>query len=165
MRRIWLLCLGVVFAASATRGAEENARLLRKAVIPGGLRIVVVAEGDFEPSSVGSYSLRAYAGTNPRFPYDIFIAGTVRPRDGTVEEVRFSDVDRDGSPEIIVVIRSAETEGYLSADAFQLQGTVLTLLAAVSGLAKDADPIRALEAKLTYRAEPRAVPDADKPRQ
>jgi hypothetical protein len=56
MRRIWLLCLGVVFAASSTRGAEENARLLRKAVIPGGPRIVVVAEGDFEPRSVGSYS-------------------------------------------------------------------------------------------------------------
>ena len=165
MRRMWLLCLGVVFAAASTLGAEENARLLRKAVIPGGPRIVVVAEGDFEPRSVGSYSLRAYAGTNPRFPYDIFLAGTVRPRDGTVEEVRFSDVDRDGSPEIIVVIRSAGTGGYLSADAFQLQGTVLTLLAAVSGLAKDADPIRALEAKLTYRAEPRAVPDADKPRQ
>ena len=165
MRRIWLLCLGVVFAASATRGAEENARLLRKAVIPGGPRIVVVAEGDFEPSSVGSYSLRVYAGTNPRFPYDSFIAGTVRSRDGTVEEVRFSDVDRDGSPEIIVVIRSAGTGGYLSADAFQLQGTVLTLVEAVSGLAKDTDPLRALEAKLTNRSEPRAAPDADKPRQ
>jgi len=37
-------------------------------------------------------------------------------------------------------------------------------LEAVSGLAKDADPIRALEAKLTNRAEPRAAPDADKPR-
>jgi PliI/PliC-like inhibitor of I-type lysozyme len=130
----------------------------------GRASIVVVAEGDFEPRSVGSYSLRAYAGTNPRFPYDIFLAGTVRPRDGTVEDVRFSDVDRDGSPEIIVVIRSAGTGGYLSADAFQLHGTVLTLLEAVSGLAKDADPIRALEAKLANRAEPRAAPDADKPR-
>lgn len=164
MRRIWLLCLGVVFAAPATLGAEENARLLRKAVIPGGPRIVVVAEGDFEPRSIGSYSLRAYAGTNPRFPYDIFIAGTVRPRDGTVEDARFSDVDRDGSPEIIVVMRSAGTGGHLSADAFQLHGTVLTLLEAVAGLAEDADPIRALEAKLTNRAEPRAAPTADKPR-
>ena len=161
MRRMWLLCLGVVFAAASTLGAEENARLLRKAVIPGGPRIVVVAEGDFEPRSVGSYSLRAYAGTNPRFPYDIFIAGTVRPRDGTVEGRR---APTPVTSMIIVVIRSAGTGGYLSADAFQLHGTVLTLLEAVSGLAKDADPIRALEAKLTNRAEPRAAPDADKPR-
>jgi hypothetical protein len=47
---MWLLCLGVVFAASATLGAEDNARRLRQAVIPGGPSIVVVAEGDFEPS-------------------------------------------------------------------------------------------------------------------
>ena len=125
---------------------------------------MVVAEGDFEPRSIGSYSLRAYAGTNPRFTYDIFIAGTVRPRDGTVEDVRFSDVDHDGSPEIIVVMRSAGTGGHLSADAFLLHGTVLTLLETVAGLAKDADPIRALEAKLTNRAEPRAAPTTDKPR-
>lgn len=133
-------------------------------MIPGRPTIVVVAEGDFEPRSVGSYSLRAYGGTNPRFPYDDFIAGTVWPRNGTVEDVRFSDLDRDGSPEIIVVIRSAGTGGYLSADAFQLHGTTLTLLEAVSDLAKDADPVRALEAKLTSRTEPRAAPDADKAR-
>ena len=93
-----------------------------------------------------------------------FIAGTVRPRDGTVDFVGFSDLDHDGSPEIIVLIRSAGSGAYLSADAFQLRGTVLMLLETVSGLAKDADPIRALEAKLTRRAEPRAAPDADKPR-
>jgi len=150
--------------ASTALGADKGSRLVRKAIIPGGTTIVIVAEGDFEPRSVGSYGLRVYAGTNPRFPYDNFIAGTVRPRDGTVEDVRFSDLDRDGAPEIIVVIRSAGTGGYRSADSFQLHGTILTLLEKVSGLAKDADPIRALEAKLTNRAEPRTVPDADKPR-
>ncbi len=163
MRRFWLLYLGLVFATSTAYGADEGARLVWKAVIPGGPTIVVVAEGDFEPRSVGSYSVRAYAGTSTLFPYDDFIAGTVRPRDGTIEAVRFSDLDRDGSVETIVVIRSAGTGGYLSADAFQIHGTVLTLLEAVSGLPKDANPIRALEAKLTNRAKPRAAPDADTP--
>ena len=162
MRRIWMLCLWVVFAASTALNAEESARFLRKAEIPGGPRIVVVAEGDFEPSSVGSYSLRVYAGSNPRFPYDNYIAGTVRPRDGTVEDVRFCDVNLDGSLDIIVVIRSAGTGSYLSMDAFQLHGNILTLLGSVSGLAKDADPIRALETQLRNRVEPHVAPDADK---
>ena len=164
MRRPWLLCLGVLLGASAALGADRGARVVKQAVIPGGSTIVVVAEGDFEPRSVGSYSVRAYAAANPRFPFDAFIAGAVRPRDGTVELVGFSDLDRDGSPEIIVIIRSAGTGAYLSADALQLRGTALMLLEAVSNLPKDADPIRALEAKLTHRAEPRAAPDAEKPR-
>jgi len=57
-----------------------------------------------------------------------------------------------------------DTGAQLSADAFQLRGTVLMLLETVLSLDKDADPIRALEARLTHRAEPRAAPDADKPR-
>jgi hypothetical protein len=134
--------------------------VVRKAAIPGTPTIVVVAEGDFEPRSIGSYSLRIYGGINPGFPYDDFIAGSVRPRDGTVQDVMFSDLDRDGSPEIVVVIRSVGTGAYLSADAFRLDAKVLTLLESVSGLEKDTDPIRALEAKLTKRAEPHAAPDA-----
>ncbi|TVS10466.1 MAG: hypothetical protein EA424_25265 [Planctomycetaceae bacterium] len=73
-------------------------------------------------------------------------------------------MDRDGLPDIIVVVRTAGTGGYLSAEAFRLRGTVLTLLGSVSGLPGDADPVRALEARLAHRAEPRAAPDAVKPR-
>jgi hypothetical protein len=113
--------------------------------------VVVVAEGQFEPRSVGSYSVRIYGGTDPRFPYDDFIAGSVRPRDGGVEDLLFADVDGDGTPEIVVVIRSAGTGGYLSADALQLHGTTLSLVESVAGLAKDADPVRALEGKVADR--------------
>ncbi len=159
-----LLSLSVLLTISAALSADESPRFVRTVPFPGSPTTVVVAEGDFEPRSVGSYSIRAYGGTDPRFPYDEFIAGTVRPRDGMVEDVRFSDLDRDGLPDIIVVIRAAGTGGYLSADAFQLQGTVLTLLESVSGLARDADPVRALQAKLRNRAEPHAAPEAGKPR-
>jgi hypothetical protein len=164
MNGIPVLSLGIMLVLSASLGAEDSPRFVRKSAFPGTAMVVVAVEGDFEPRSNGSYSLRVYAGTDPRFPHDDFVAGTVRPRDGTVEDVRFSDLDRDGSPDIIVVMRSAGTGSYLSADAFQLQGTGLTLLESVSGLARDADPIRALETKLTSRAEPRAAPNAGKPR-
>lgn len=163
MRGIQLFCVGAVLAAATALAFGETARIVSKA-LPGTSTVVVVAEGDYEPRSLGSYSVRAYAGTNPGFPYDDFIAGTVRPRDGAVEHILFPDLDHDGSPEIVIVIRSAGTGGYLSADAFHLHGTTLLLIESVSGLAKDADPIRALEAKFANRAEPRAAPDAGKPR-
>jgi len=152
MKGIPLLSLGIVLVLSTVLSAEDSRRFVKKAAFPGAPKVAVAAEGDFEPRSNGSYSLRVYAGTNPNFPYDNFVAGTVRPRDGTIEDVRFADLNRDGSPDIIVVIRSAGTGSYLSADAFQLQGTVLTLLESISGLARDADPIRALETKLASRA-------------
>ena len=132
--------------------------------MPRASTVVVVAEGEFEPRSLGSYSVRVYAGANARFPYDDFIAGTIRPRGGAVERLAFADLDRDGSPEIVVVMRATGTGAYLSADALRLQGTSLTVLESVSGLAKDADPIRALEAKLSSRAEPRDAPGSMPPR-
>ena len=154
MRGTFLVGL-TLLAASAAPAAEEPLRLVR-AVAPGSSTQVVVAEGQFEPQSVGSYSVRIYGGANPRFPYDDFIAGTVRPRDGAVEQVRFADVDGDRAAEIVVVMRSAGTGNYRSADAFHLQGATLSLVGSVAGLAKDADPIRALAARLAKHG----VPDA-----
>ena len=122
---------------------------------------MIVAEGRFEPRSTGSYSLRVYAGTHPRFPYDDFVTGTVRSRDGTIEDVRFFDLDDDGLLDIVVVMRSAGTGGYLAADGFGLRGRVLTLLGSVSGLPKDADPIAALKVQLANRAEPRAASETE----
>lgn len=154
------LCLACAPVASASGAADGSARQIRQAVLPRSAMTVVVAEGDFEPRSIGSYSLRIYASANPGFPYDDYIAGAVRPRDGAVESVAFADVDGDRTPDIIVIIRSAGSGGYLSADAFQLSGSVLTLLGSVSGLAKDADPVQTLEAGLGNRAE-HASPDTD----
>jgi len=47
----------------------------------------VVAEGEGEPRSIGSYSIRLYGSANPDFPLDDFIAGVVVPRDGSVERL------------------------------------------------------------------------------
>jgi hypothetical protein len=155
MNPLRLLCLGFLLVAAAEISADESHRFVCKATFPGSTMNVVVAEGDFEPKSIGSYSLRIYGGTNPRFPRDDFIAGTVRPREGAVEDVRFSQPGADGPPGIVIIMRSAGTGGMLSADAFQLRGSVLRLLGSVSGLAADADPVRALEADLGNGAEAR----------
>jgi len=137
-----------LLALAMPLGANEGARVVKQAPLPDARATVVVAEGDLEPRSIGSYTIRVYAATDPRFPYDRFLAGAVRPRNGGVEELRFADVDRDGIADIIVVMRAAGTGGHRSADAFRLRGDALRLLGSVSGLAKDADPVRALSARL-----------------
>lgn len=162
MNAMRLLCLGFALGASTALEADETTRRIRKAWMPKASTIAVVAEGDFEPRSVGSYSLRIYAGTDPRFPYDHFIAGVVRLRDGVVETVQFSDLDGDGSPEVVVIVRSVGSGGYLSADAFQLRDEAPTLLETVAGLEPAADPIRALAVKLKEGAESPAAPDSGK---
>jgi len=161
----WLICIAIVLGSNAAIGADVNSRIVKQAVMPGASTIVVVAEGDFEARSVGSYSVRAYAAANPRFPFDDFLAGTIRPRNGMIYAIKFSDVDRDGSRDVIIISRSTGTGGHLSADAFRLRGKQLTLLESVSGLAKNADPVRALETKISRRGKPVAAPETNKPRQ
>lgn len=149
MRALGLLaCSALLLACSMSLLADGGARFVRSASLPGARATIVVAEGDYEPRSVGSYSIRAYAAGDARFPYDRFLAGAVRPRNGVVEELRFADVDGDGATDVIVVMRAAGTGGHLSADAFRLQGRALALLGSVSGLARDADPVRELTARL-----------------
>ena len=127
-----------------------------RGVVPGTSTVVVVTEGQLEPRSAGSYSLTIYGGANPRFPHDDFVTGLVRPRDGTVEDVIFSDVDGDGTSDIVVTMRSAGTGGYRSADAFRLQGTTLSLVESVKGLPKDGDPVQALRAQVGAHAAPQS---------
>jgi len=135
--------------ASANEAAQaQEARFVAKLPIPGAQEVAVVAEGEFEPRSIGSYTVRVYSGVPARFPTDRFLAGMVRPRDGAIESVSFADLDGDGRVEIIVSIRSVGTGGYLSADAFSFSGTSLRLVAGVAGLDKRADPVGALSEEI-----------------
>ena len=139
--------LVVLLTALAAQGSERNLRFVKKFQIPGSTEIVVVAEGDLEPRSIGSYALRLYRGRSYKFPTDDFVAGLVRRRHGMIEAVRFNDINGDGKPEIVVLIRAAGSGGYVSADAFRHRKGSLKLIAAVSGLDKRVDPVSALRGK------------------
>lgn len=136
-------------------GSEGNPRFVKKIQIPDSAEVLVVAEGDFEPRSIGSYALRVYGGASKQFPVDEFFVGLVRPRNGMVEAVKFADIDGDDRPEIVVIIRSVGSGGYLSADAFRYRTRSLEFIGSVSDLGKGADPIRALRDKF-------GVPDRTK---
>lgn len=140
------------FAAMRPACAAEGPRAHEvEAAIPGTPWTAVVAEGDGEPRSIGSYTLRVYAPAREGGARDRFVGGAIRPRDGTVESIRFSDLDRDGTPELVVVLRSVGTGGYQSADAYRLLGGVPRFAASVEGLPADDEPMRALSAKLRPR--------------
>ncbi|MFM8939687.1 MAG: PliI family lysozyme inhibitor of I-type lysozyme [Phenylobacterium sp.] len=143
MLRTTIIAAALALAASASGAADLNRIVLNGSDATLGVN-AVADEGEGEPRSIGSYALRLYKAGDPSFPYDAFIAGAVRPRDGTLEALNFADIDRDGRPEVIVVARSAGSGGYLSADAFRLQKDALVLAASKSGLPADADPVAAL---------------------
>jgi len=140
------------FVAIRPACAAEGPRALEvEAAIPGTPWTAVAAEGEGEPRSIGSYTLRIYSPAREGGVRDRFVAGTIRPRDGTVESIRFADLDRDGTPELVVVLRSVGTGGYQSADAYRLRGGVPRFAASVEGLPADDEPMRALSAKLRPR--------------
>jgi hypothetical protein len=140
--------LGLLFILGLVAAAEPDHRFVRKYSFPMSQAVIVVAEGDFEPRSVGSYTLRVYGGKSQEFPIDDFVTGIVRPRRGTVEDLTFADFDGDGRPEIVVIMRSAGTGGYLSADAFRYRKSSLKLVVSVTDLDKSADPIQAVRERL-----------------
>lgn len=147
MKRVIVASL-VLLSIGLAHGAEGNLRFVKKFQIPDSAEVLIVAEGDFEPRSTGSYTLRVYGGWLKEFPTDDFVAGLIRPRNGTIEALRFDDVDGDGRAEIVVIIRSVGSGGYLSADAFRYRTKSLEFIGSVSDLDKGADPIRALRDKI-----------------
>jgi len=141
MRRVLAAAMIVFLTAPVHAAAQE--RFVSKLKLPTG-QTVVVAEGDLEARSIGSFSVRLYEAAPPPDETTFFTAGLIRARDGVLEKAILADVDGDHKPEIIVIARSVGTGGYLSAQAFTFTNDELAFLAAVEGLAPDADPVVAL---------------------
>ncbi len=130
------------------RVQAEN-RLVQKLALPGG-QTVVVAEGDFEARSIGSYSVRLYSVDGAAVNDDVgfFAAGLVRTRNGALDKVLLEPLRPGEAPSLIVTTRSVGTGSYVSADAFRVTGNKVALRAWVADLAADADPVAALKAVL-----------------
>ena len=112
--------------------------------VPGTEFVVTVTEGPGEPRSIGSYAIRLYSPYDPAWPYDNFTGGMVRTRDGGVESLLFEDFDGDAAVDVVVVVRSAGSGGYLFADGYRVVDGRLDLAAQVEGLDWNADPVAAL---------------------
>ena len=139
--RIWEIVIALLLAAPV-HAVEQN-RFVSKLTLPSG-ETLVVAEGEFEARSIGSFSVRLYEVAAAPDETTFFIAGLIRARDGVIEKVIVADIDGDKQQEVIVIVRSVGTGGYQSAHAFAVAKDKLVFLAAVEGLAPDADPVAAL---------------------
>jgi hypothetical protein len=160
MRKVSMfIAMSLFLIVHLAYGSEQKqaGRYVNQHKLSAGLT-AVVAEGDFEPRSIGSYSVRIY-GANPEFPIDDFLCGTIRSRDGSIEKIMIQDLNGDGNEEIIIIIRSVGTGGYLSADAFQYQSKQLKLIANVTDLRKNADPIHELTKILKTNTKQMNSPD------
>ena len=158
-----LSIFSVLVSAHLLFGAQSEQRFVQLFQFPGTLESLVIAEGDLEPRSVGSYAVRVYEAHSEKFATDEFIAGIVRPRNGIIEAVRFDDIDGDNRPEIVVVIRAVGSGGYLSADGFRFRNRLLEWMGSVADLDKTADPVLALREKLKSRPADQLPPDPQKP--
>ena len=136
----------LMFLAAAAHAVEQD-RFLAKLVLPTG-QTIVVAEGDFEARSIGSFSVRLYDAAPIPDETTFFTSGLVRPRDGTVEKASAADIDGDGDLEVVIVIRSAGSGGYQSVQAVAVAKDQLVFMAALENLAADADPVVALRRSL-----------------
>lgn len=145
MKKIIALFIAV-FASAAIHAEAGVDRFIQKVKLPSELT-AVVADGDFEARSIGSFSVRLYSSENaqPGDDTTFFVTGVIRERDGSIEKVELADIDGDGKPEIIVTVRCVGTGSYLSAHAFAFDKKHLWLRASVADLAKDADPVAALK--------------------
>lgn len=130
----------------------KTKRFVERYPLPDG-RCAVVAEGDMEPRSIGSYSVRFYRKGDPRFPTDDFQAGIILERDGSVEKVEMGDINGDAVPELVIFIRNAGSGHYLSATAISINGGKPNVIAAVNDLDKNADAIAALRTRWKAKTE------------
>lgn len=142
------------FAACALAvavSAAEVQRFVARERLPSGATLVL-AEGDFEARSLGSFSLRLYApAADPQDATTFFSDGLVAARDGMLEKLLLADLDGDGAPEAIVTARSVGSGSYLAAYAFSVRDDKLRPLTRIEGLAADANPVPALRAALERR--------------
>lgn len=146
MRILFSLIVAVIVPGLLQAG--EPVHFMAKVKLPSG-QTVVVAEGELEARSIGSFSVRLYDAAPTEDETTFFAAGLIRGRDGTIEQVMLADVDDDGQPEIIVKVRSVGTGGYVSADMFAVDKDSLIFLTGVGGLPPETDPVAALRESIS----------------
>ncbi len=114
---LMMVAAGCRCPMSSQGACHDGNRYIQKVTLPQG-GLVVVAEGDFEPRSLGSYSIRLYGADNPESPFDDFRSGLTRARPGGfIEKVLLKDLDGDGAVEVVVLFRGMATR---SAEAFRV---------------------------------------------
>lgn len=139
----------VALLLAAASLAQASDRFVQKIGLRPGL-VAVVAEGDLEARSTGSYSVRVYAdpAAMPENETTFYAAGLLRPRDGFVRSAAPLAIAGRKAPLLLVVVESAGSGSYLSADAFAIDGRSIRVLASVRDLAAGEDAAARIRRRL-----------------
>ncbi|MBV8046409.1 MAG: hypothetical protein JO171_04625 [Paludibacterium sp.] len=100
---------------------------------------LVVAEGEGEARSLGSYSIRLYQAAPAADDTTFFQYGMIRPRDGFLQGINLLRLPQYDTRLVVVVMQSAGTGSYLAADAYLPAPDHLTLVRCVRGIPPRAD--------------------------
>jgi hypothetical protein len=140
----------LIFLLMPTLLTAEEHRFVTKVKLPSG-QMAVIAEGDFEARSLGSFTVRLYDKAEAQDETTFFSSGVVLSRNGAVETVLLGDIDKDKNPEIIVNVRSVGSGSYLSAHAFTIEGGTVRLARSLSELKANADTLAELRSAVGYQ--------------
>lgn len=139
----FLTIISILFLSVQLYAAGPD-RFITKLKLPTG-QVIVVAEGDFESRSIGSFSVRLYDAAPVQDETTFFLSGLIHFRDGTIENVLLDDGSDAQNPEIIVIARSVGSGNYLSAYLFTTSKNELFFRSAVEGMPPNADLLAALK--------------------
>jgi len=132
MTKLTWLCISLALASNVTWAAEAEAPDTHsKQVYLTSGQLALASMGSLEPMSIGSYALRMYKPLDVEFPYDNFLVGLVRSRDGVLDSVTLADINGDGQDEVIVIMSSAGSGNYFAADAIEFNAGKLNCIASV----------------------------------
>jgi len=145
MKKLLLAIIFVFFTAQLQAATID--RFIQKIKLPTG-ETVVVAEGDYEARSIGSFSVRIYESAVETNETTFFISGLIHSRDGSLEKIILEDLNDKLKPEIIVVSRSVGTGNFLSAYVFEFSNNMLLFKIAKEGILPDSNVINILQEEL-----------------
>lgn len=123
---------------------------IKKTLLPAG-EMIVVEHGTGEPFNTGSYSIRLYSKPEAGFRLGNFSNGQIRSRQGFVDKLVTDDLDLDGNPEIIVLIRDEDQESYISADAYSTSGGYLKFMGTFTDLPHGTGPVAKIRENITKK--------------
>ena len=106
-----ILCLAAAILSVQGVHAAEDGRFVRKLALGGGLT-AVVAEGDYEPRSIGTFSIHVYRDLHT----GDYVAGLISLRDGFIRDVRVAGTN--GPVRIIVQTETAGSGAYRTDHVF-----------------------------------------------
>jgi hypothetical protein len=119
MKRYASVALFCASLSGAPAFASGDCKFLKKVGLPER-QTAVIATGDLEACSLGSYSVRIYSSENvqPGDDTTFYRFGLLHERDGTVEDAFLANLGPSAPASLIVKIRSVGSGGHVSARAY-----------------------------------------------